>query len=61
MSGFSVENGGRGVANLLNERIIEPLAKRLFEEDEDDLRGAKVVIKVGPDGLFRFRVNRAEV
>ena len=61
MSGFSVENGGRGVANLLNERIIEPLAKRLFEEDEADLRGARVVIKVGPDGSFRFRVNRAEI
>lgn len=61
MSGFSVENGGRGVANLLNERIIEPLAKMLFKEDEADLRGARVVIKVGPDGLFRFRINRAEV
>jgi hypothetical protein len=61
MSGFSVENGGRGVANLLNERIIEPLAKRLFEEDEADLRGARVVVKVGPDGSFRFRINRAEV
>ena len=61
MSGFSVENGGRGVANLLNERIIEPLAKRLFEEDEADLRGAKVVVKAGSDGSFRFRVNRAEV
>ena len=61
MSGFSVENGGRGVANLLNERITEPLARKLFEEDEADLRGAKVVIKVGSDGLFRFRINRSGV
>lgn len=61
MSGFCVENGGRGVANLLNERIIEPLSRRLFEEDEADLRGAKVIVKLGPDGSFRFRVNRQEV
>lgn len=61
MAGFGVENGGRGVANLLNERIIEPLAKTLFGEDEADLRGARVVVKAAPDGSFRFRVNRAEV
>ena len=61
MSGFSVENGGRGVANLLNERIIEPLAKMLFKEDEADLRGAKVVVKVGQDGSFLFRLHPAEV
>ncbi len=61
MSGFSVENGGRGAANLLNERIIEPLAKMLFKEDEADLRGAKVVVKVGQDGSFLFRLHPAEV
>ena len=59
-AGFSVENGGRGVANLLNERIIEPLSKALYKENEDDLRGSTVVVMVGPDGRFRFRVHPKE-
>ncbi len=61
MSGFSVENGGRGVANLLNERIIEPLSRELFKQDEEDLRGARVVVKVSDDGKFHFRVHAEAV
>ena len=33
----------------------------LNKEDEDDLRGAKVVVKVGQDGSFLFRLHPAEV
>ena len=61
MDGFSVENGGRGVANLLNERLIEPMSKELFKWDEADLRGATVVVNPAPDGAFRFVVNPAEM
>ena len=58
--GFGAQNGGRGVANLLNERIIEPLSRDLFGEEEDVLRGARIVGVVGEDGKFRFRVHPKE-
>lgn len=61
MAGFSVENGGRGVANLLNERIFEPLSQEMFKEDEANLNGARIVVKVIADGSFRFRIHPPEI
>ncbi|MBR0191295.1 MAG: AAA family ATPase [Thermoguttaceae bacterium] len=45
LKGFNTANGGRGIANRVNDLIIEPLAMQMFEEFEtDELHGATVTV-----------------
>ncbi len=48
--GFDRRNGGRGIANRLNEEIIEPLAEAIFNSDDDELHGGTMVAKLDKSG-----------
>lgn len=50
LNGFDPANGGRGIANRVNELIIEPLAIKMFEKCEpEDLHGATAFIHLDKD------------
>jgi len=57
--GFNAANGGRGIANRVNELIIEPLALRMFEDFEpEDLHGATAIAYLdGSEIKFRIKAN----
>lgn len=57
--GFERRNGGRGIANRLNEEIIEPLAEVIFKSDDDELHDAtKIVAKLDSSSKhFKFRLK----
>ncbi len=52
---YDPRNGGRGIASRLDERIFEPLAEELFEQN-DDLNGRAVVVS-RPDQEIRIRIR----
>ena len=44
LKGFDAANGGRGIANRVNDLIIEPLAMLMFEDFEpEELHGATAI------------------
>ena len=45
ISGFDVKNGGRGIANQIDEKIIGPLTDKLFSRTKEELYGAEIIIK----------------
>lgn len=52
----NVKNGGRGVLNVIETEISDPLADFVFE-NMTDLQGRTVVIKVANEKLGRFNVE----
>ena len=55
LSGVDSSKGGRDILNAINDRLLDPLAKYLFD-NKDELRGLKgsdIVAKVGKNG-FEF-------
>lgn len=59
LDGFDSENGGRGVANRVDEMIIQPLTEELFACDKDELRHGtmRATVKETDEGRrFLFRL-----
>ena len=59
LDGFDAANGGRGVANRVDEMIIQPLTEELFAYDVEDLRGRTMratVRKTNAGGRFGFKL-----
>lgn len=55
LNGVDSSKGGRDILNAINDRLLDPLAKYLFD-NKDELRGLKgsnIVAKVGKNG-FEF-------
>lgn len=59
LDGFDAANGGRGVANRVDEMIIQPLTEELFSYDMEELRGRTmqaIVKKTKARGRFAFKL-----
>lgn len=59
LDGFDAANGGRGVANRVDEMIIQPLTEELFSYDMEELRGRTMqatVKKTKASGRFAFKL-----
>ena len=56
LPGFDAKNGGRGIASRVSDLIIDPLAQKLFDFSEEELRGAKIVVRTD-GGTFKFTVH----
>lgn len=59
LSGLDTAKGGRQVLNAINDRLLDPLARFLFDNKEDlrDFKDGKIEIRVnsGRSGLeFTF-------
>ena len=58
LKGYDVSTGGRGVANMVDVKVIQPLSDWLFEYEPDELRGRTVVARTNPaTGRFRFMLK----
>lgn len=53
LQGYDYTNGGRGVANCLDQYLLDPLAEALFEQDAAGLVG-KTLIVSRPDDTLQF-------
>lgn len=58
LKGYDVSTGGRGVANMVDVKVIQPLSDWLFEYEPDELRGRTVIVRTNPaTGRFRFMLK----